>query len=213
MKQIKLTVSNRDQLGGRTSDRYRKANKIPAVIYGESGVKHLLVDTKAFAATSKAISGIAALLEVFFEDGTDSRYAMVKTVERDPINDSVLHIDFKEVVRGKPMHTVVPLHITGESFGVKTEGGVLETHLHEVKIKCRPRDLPETIVVDVTDVKVGDSIHLKQLKLPAGVELDMDGDRLAISCALSKSSVAEEAAAPAEGAAAAPAAAPAAESK
>ncbi len=203
MKQIKLNVSNREKVGGTTSGRYRKEGKIPAVIYGESGAKNLLIDAKEFFATNKAISGIAALLEVFFSDGTESRYAMIKEVSRNPITDEILHVDLIEVVRGKPMKTVVPFHVTGESVGAKNEGGVLEVHMHEIKITCRPRDLPESISHDVSDVRAGQYVHLKDIKLPEGVSLDMDGDRMIISCNITK---AEASAADAAAAAAAPAA-------
>ncbi len=206
MKQIKLNVTTRQQIGGNTAKRYRKESKIPAVIYGESGVKNLLIDAKEFFVAKKAISGIAALLEVFFDGSSESCYAMVKTVDSNPITDEVLHVDLIEVVRGKPMHAVVPFHVTGESLGAKNEGGVLEVHAHEIKIRCRPRDLPESIVYDVTDVHAGSYVHLKEIKLPEGVELDMDGERMIISCNVAKATVSETN----EAAAAATAAAPAA---
>ena len=216
MKQIKLSVSNREKLGGNNAKRYRKANKIPAVIYGESGEKNLLLDAKEFSVAARQISGIAALLDISFDDGTESRYAMVKSVERNPITDAVLHVDFIEVVRGKPMLAVVPIHVTGEAFGVKNENAVLEQHLHEMKIKCRPRDLPEFIEVDVSNMHLGDLLTLADLKLPEGVTLDMDGERTVVTC---DAPMAEEVApaepaaeaAPAEGDA--KAAAPAADAK
>ena len=142
MKQINLNTSIRTDVGGNTAKRYRKNGQIPAVIYGESGEKNLLIDERELTVALKAISGKAVLIDMSFSDGTESRYAMLKDVERNPVTDKLLHVDFVEVVRGKPMHAVLPLHFVGEeeSFGVKNENGIIEIHEHEVRVKCRPRD-------------------------------------------------------------------------
>ena len=213
MKQIKLNTTNRTQLGGNNAKRYRKSGQIPAVIYGESGEKNLLIDEKELSVALKAISGKAVLIEMEFSDGTESRYAMLKDVERHPLTANPLHVDFIEVVRGKPMFATVPFHFEGESYGVKNENGVIEIHEHEVRVKCRPRDLPEVIVVDVSPLKVGDAILLKDVKAPEGVEFESSPEDVIVTC--NAVEVEEEPAAPAaEGdaaAAAAPAAAPAAQ--
>ena len=209
MKQINLNVANRETVGGSSASRYRKEGKIPAVIYGESGCKNLLVDAKEFSVVAKAILGKAALLEIHFDDGTESRYAILKEVVRNPLKDNVEHIDFKEVVRGKPMDAVIPLHFEGESEGVKNENGVLEINLHEVPVRCRPRDLPEFISVDVSKLHVGESITVSGLVLPEGVEIHgAHGDSPVVSCSAVAVEDAPAADAPAEGdaAAAAPAA-------
>ncbi|MBO7520757.1 MAG: 50S ribosomal protein L25 [Opitutales bacterium] len=209
MKQINLNVANRETVGGSSASRYRKEGKIPAVIYGESGCKNLLVDAKEFSVVAKAILGKAALLEIHFDDGTESRYAILKEVVRNPLKDNVEHIDFKEVVRGKPMDAVIPLHFEGESEGVKNENGVLEINLHEVPVRCRPRDLPEFISVDVSKLHVGESITVSGLVLPEGVEIHgAHGDSPVVSCSAVAVEEAPAAEAPAEGdaAAAAPAA-------
>ena len=158
MKQIKLNTTNRTKLGGNNAKRYRKCGQIPAVIYGESGEKNLLINQKDLTVALKAIVGKAVLIEMEFSDGTESRYAMLKDVERHPLSGDPLHVDFVEVVRGKPMQAVVPLHFEGEAYGVKNENGVIEVHEHEIRVKCRPRDLPEMIVVDVSAMKVGDRL-------------------------------------------------------
>lgn len=184
MKQINLNVANREAVGGNSANRYRKEGKIPAVIYGESGCKNLLVDAKEFSVVAKEILGKAALLEIHFADGTESRYAILKEVTRDPLKDNVEHIDFKEVVRGKPMDAVIPLHFEGEAEGVKNENGILEINLHEVPVRCRPRDLPEFIKVDISKMHVGDILTISGLALPEGVEIHgAHADAPVASCA------------------------------
>lgn len=198
MKQINLKTTSRTQVGGNSAKRYRKSGQVPAVIYGESGEKHLLINNKDLSAALKSVAGKAVLIEMTFDDGTESRYAMLKDVERHPISEAPLHVDFVEVVRGKPMHAVLPLHFTGEAYGVKNENGVIEIHEHEVRVKCRPRDLPEMIVIDISNLKVGEGIHLKDVKAPEGVEFTSDLEDLLVTCNLIK--VEEEPTPAAEGA-------------
>ena len=182
MKQINLNTTLRTDIGGNSAKRYRKSGQIPAVIYGESGVKNLLVDEKELSAALKAISGKAVLIEMTFSDGTESRYAMLKDTERNPVTYRLLHVDFVEVVRGKPMHATLPLHFTGEAFGVKNENGIIEIHEHEVRVKCRPRDLPEMITIDVSDLHVGEAIHLKDVVPPEGVEFTSNLEDILVTC-------------------------------
>ena len=207
MKQINLNSTIRTEIGGNSAKRYRKSGQVPAVIYGESGEKHLLVSSKDLDSALKQVRGKAVLLEVSFSDGTEPRFAMLKSVDRHPISEVPQHVDFIEVVRGKPMHTVLPLKYVGESYGVKNENGLIEIHEYEVRVKCRPRDLPEMIVIDISPLKVGEAIHLKEVVAPQGVEFESNLDEVLVTC--NKIVVEEEPApaAPAEGdAAAAPAA-------
>lgn len=199
MKQINLNVANREQLGGGASGRYRKAGKIPAVIYGESGSKNLLVDEKEFAVVAKQVIGKAVLIEVHYADGAESQFAVLKEVARDPLTDKAEHIDFLEVVRGKPMNATIPLRLQGESEGVKNGGGVLDVLLHEVKVRCRPRDLPEFIVIDVANLLVGQTITIAGIKMPENVELnELHTDKVVVSCVLPAGGVSENAEAAAE---------------
>lgn len=186
MKQVELKASDRTQLGGNTAKRYRKEGKIPAVIYGESGEKHLVIEQGELDATLKTVLGKAALINMSFDDGTESRYAVVKEVERHPVTDKVMHVDFFEIVRGKPMMAMIPLHMHGESYGVKNEGGIVEMHQYELKVKCRPRDLPETITIDIKDLRVGGFIYVKDLAFPEGVTAEEAADKMLVSCSASK---------------------------
>ncbi len=198
MKQIKLNTTNRTQIGGNSAKRYRKNGQIPAIIYGESGEKNLLINEKDLSVALKAIVGKAVLIEMEFSDGTEARYAMLKDVERHPLTGNPLHVDFIEVVRGKPMFATVPFHFEGEAYGVKNENGIIEIHEQEVRVKCRPRDLPEMIVVKLTDMRVGDAIRVKDVVAPEGVELESDPEGVVVTC--NAVEVAEEAPAEAEAA-------------
>jgi large subunit ribosomal protein L25 len=219
MKKYQLTVTPRAGTGRSASRRLRKADKIPAILYGKhTSPETLSVNSIEFVKLLKDVSGRAALIELKRDTGA-AALSFLQEVQRDPITDRYLHVDLQEVKETEKMVINVAVILVGESTGVKNEGGILETATQRLRIRCLPKDLPPFIEVDVTPLKVGDSIHVSELKVVPGVEyLDAPGQTVAL-CAeppaeevvATPAAGAAAAAAPAEGAAAAPgAAAPAA---
>lgn len=194
MKQLSLNVSTRDNSGRTASTRLRDAGQIPAVLYGPTGVRHLTIDGSDFRKLWKQVAGRTALIELVSE-GAESALSIIQETQRDPRTDAFMHIDFKEILRGRDMHASVAVHTEGESFGVRNEGGVLEIQLHDVQIRCRPRHLPEMIVVDVTELHAGQTIKVKDLPVLEGVTYESDSELVVIACATKVEEVAE----PAEG--------------
>jgi large subunit ribosomal protein L25 len=182
MKQVALNVKSRDALGSSAVKRLRDAGQIPAVIYGESGVRHLEVDAHAFWLAWRSIGGRAALLELHIDGDEESTFALIQDFQRDSVKDNFIHLDFKEVVRGKELETAIPVITKGLAYGVKNEQGVLELHAHELEVRCRPRDLPESIIVDVAALKVGDSLKLSDLPALENVTFIEDDDHVIVSC-------------------------------
>lgn len=182
MKQVALNVKSRDAVGSTAVKRLRAAGQIPAVIYGESGVHPLQVDADAFSLAWRKIAGRAALLELHTDGAEESTFAIIKEYQRNPRNDRFEHIDLLEIVRGKEMEAEIPVQTVGSAYGVKNQQGVLEIHAHELAVRCRPRDLPEEIDVDVTAMKVGDSIKVGDLPAIEGVLLTNDKDIVVVSC-------------------------------
>ncbi len=129
---------------------------------------------------------------------------------RDPITDRFLHVDLHEVKARKEKFEIrVPVHLVGESFGVKNQNGVLEIASHVLRVRCLPKDLPEAIEVDVTALNVGQTIKVAELKPIEGVIYLDDKGQPVVACVEPVAEVVQEvvaAAVPAEGAAAAPAA-------
>jgi large subunit ribosomal protein L25 len=212
MQKFQLTVTSRTGTGRSASRRLRKAEKIPAILYG----KHTSPETLAVAAPEfvkllKEISGRAALIELKRDAGTTA-LSFLQEVQRDPITDKYLHLDLQEVKENEKMIISVRLSVIGEAYGVKTEGGILETASHRLRIRCLPKDLPAFIEVDITELKVGETIHISELKALPGVEYMDDKNQAVVICvAPPEEEVAatpDAAAAPAAGAAGA--AAPAA---
>jgi large subunit ribosomal protein L25 len=209
MKKYQLTVTPREGTGRSASRRLRKADKIPAILYGKhTKPETLAVHAPEFVKLLKEIAGRAALIEL--KRGAESpALSFLQEIQRDPITDRYLHVDLQEVKENEKMVINVAVQVVGESYGVKTEGGVLETASHRLRIRCLPKDLPSFIEVNVADLKVGEAIHVAELKPIAGVEFLDDKNQAVVLCVEPPEEVAApaaaEAAAPAEGAAAAPA--------
>lgn len=209
MKKYQLTVTAREGTGRSASRRLRKAEKIPAILYGKhTNPETLAVSSTEFVKLLKEIAGRAALIELKRDAGS-AALSFLQEVQRDPITDRYLHVDLQEVKENEKMVINVAVSVVGEAYGVKTEAGILETASHRLRIRCLPKDLPPVIEVDVTELKIGETIHISELKPVAGVEFLDDKSQAVVLCVAPP---AEEvaapvaAAAPADGAAAAPAA-------
>ncbi len=220
-QQFKLNVTDRAQTGRSASRRLRKANRVPAILYGKhTKPESLSIDGPEFTRLVKAVAGRSVLVEL--QRGAGPALSFLQEVQRDPITDKYLHVDFQEVKADEKFEIRVPVRLTGESFGVKNQSGVLEMASQVLRIRTLPKNLPEAILVDVTELKVGETIKVGELKPIPGVDfLDPKGQPV-ISCVEPVAEITQEVvaatpaagaaapaagAAPAEGAAAAPAAA------
>ncbi len=183
MKQVKLTVEDRNTQGRSANLRLRKAGDIPAIVYGPSGNRQISINDHQFQGIWKQIAGRNALIEIYFggEDSKDSMFSIIQDVQRDTMTDKFLHIDFKEIVRGQDMEVDVYIYSKGEPNGVKNQGGVLEQQLKEVGIRCRPRNLPEYIEVDVSALNIAESVHVSDLPQFEGVTYTSDPDLVVFS--------------------------------
>jgi large subunit ribosomal protein L25 len=225
MKQLKLNVTAREGKGRSASRRLRSAGKIPAILYGKhTEPVQLAVEEPEFRRLLKSVGGSATIFEFRRPDGRDA-LSFIQEVQKDPLTDEYLHVDFHEVAPNEKMEINVGVRITGESNGVKNEGGILDVSTYSLRIRCLPKDLPEFVDIDVTSLNVGDSIHVSELKVIAGVDFLDNPKQPVVACVAPAeeeaaaaapgapaAAAAEGAAAPAAGAAA-PAAAPAAGAK
>lgn len=217
MELIELEVRSRDEKGSSAASRLRRAGNIPAVVYSEgSDAQILTVDAHSY---SRRIEGKGASQLFRFKSDTpqlDGLMTLVKSVQRDPIKGSVLHVDFLSVHEGHRITVTIPIEVIGEPVAVKHGESLLNQTLYEVDIECLPTAIPEFISVDVSAMNEGDAIHLSDIALPAGVELVSDPE-LAVLSVIAKRMEEEAVAAPTavEGAApeAAAAEAPAASEK
>ncbi|MEM0967022.1 MAG: 50S ribosomal protein L25 [Verrucomicrobiota bacterium] len=168
MEDISLSVSNRERAGSGAAGRIRREGKIPAVLYGVSGTKNLTIDRGSFVKVWRK-AGQSSIVTIEDGDGF-SAMTLIQDVQRNALTDDFMHVDFLELTKGHAITASIPVHVHGTPVGVSTEGGILDIHLHEVEVKCLPKDLPHQIDVDVTSLNVGDSLHVKDLPVLEGVE-------------------------------------------
>ncbi|HEY9247800.1 MAG TPA: 50S ribosomal protein L25, partial [Rariglobus sp.] len=178
-EQLILNVTARAQTGRSASRRVRKANQIPAILYGKhTNPETIAIDAPEFVRLLKSVAGRALLIELNRKDASDKGKALsfLQEVQRDPITDKFLHVDLQEVKADEKLEIRVPIQVTGESYGVKNQSGVLEIATHALRVRCLPKDLPPVIEVDVTELKVGEAFKVGTLKPINGVEfLDSKG--------------------------------------
>lgn len=167
MERKTLNVTERTELRTSASRRARKNGMIPAVVYGSVHPANITVDAHEF---NKKFHTISENTIINLKSDGQQWDVLVKDYQEDIISGDILHIDFYEIEKGKSLKTHVPVHTTGTPPGVK-EGGVLEQRLHEFEIECMPEDLPETLVIDVSHLSIGDSIHVSDIPAPEGVNV------------------------------------------
>ncbi|HEY5904250.1 MAG: 50S ribosomal protein L25 [Actinomycetota bacterium] len=165
----KLTAERRSDAGKGVARKLRAAGKIPAVLYGQGlETTPLTVDSRELSHLLHGSAGSNVLVDLMV-DG-EEHLAIPREIQRDHIHSKFVHVDFLAVSRTETITVNVPVHETGDAAGVK-EGGVVEHHLREVQIECLPQDVPDEIVVDITDVELGDMVHVSDLVTPAGVTI------------------------------------------
>jgi large subunit ribosomal protein L25 len=192
-QQAKLTVQKRAEVGRNAIKKVRKQGLIPGVIYGVGQEPiNLEVNGRQLSTVLAHSSSENILLELEIVDGdnTQNSLAMIQEVQHHPIQRQILHVDFHAVSATEKITAEVPIETVGEPVGVKTGGGLLEHILRDLEVECLPGDLPQRIQVDVSGLDLNQSIHVKDLQLPAGVEAVTDADLTVV--AVSEARVEEE---------------------
>jgi large subunit ribosomal protein L25 len=183
MEKVILKVETREGSGKRSAKDLRNKKMIPAVVYkgGKDALKLQLVAADlAEVLHTKAGENVIVTLKI---DGGDSKAkdktVVIKEIQREPIKSQILHIDFNEISLTETLKVNVPLAAHGEPEG-KKEGGTLEHVMWELQVECLPADIPEKIEVDVSKLKIGDSIYVKNITVPAGVKVLTDPELIAM---------------------------------
>lgn len=171
MKTVKLEVAARDKSGSSASKKLRNEGKIPAVIYNNDCHYNVALERKEFIAAAQRSRTSQLFTFSSPANDLDGTRGIVKEIQRDYINGSVLHVDFQMVKDKEAVRLDVPLKVSGEAVGVKSEGGVLTTSCHKIEVKCLPDSIPELIPVDISSLKIGQRIRTGDLELPEGVLL------------------------------------------
>lgn len=178
MKQVSLSVEARSTSGKSANKAIRRDGKIPGVVYhrGEQS-KSVALSSKELSQILHSEAGQNALINLSVKDEParkDPRLVVLKEVQHHPVSGAPIHVDFLQISLTEKTRFMVPVVLKGEAVGVKTDGGVLEAPIREIAVRCLVTQLPEHIEVDITNLKLNDSIHVSDLKLPAGLELMSD---------------------------------------
>ncbi|MFM8237328.1 MAG: 50S ribosomal protein L25 [Actinomycetota bacterium] len=176
MADTMLTAERRDALGKGGAGRVRRDGRVPAVVYGLGGESiPVSVGARELSRLLAGPSGVNTLITLSL-DGTEE-LALARQIQRNPLKGSITHVDFIRVRADQTVEADVPLHLVGDAEGV-SRGGVLEQSLHQLLVEARPSDVPTSIEIDVTALMIGDSVHVRDLAVPAGVTVLQDPDAL-----------------------------------
>jgi large subunit ribosomal protein L25 len=181
-KQVKLKAEPRGQIGRSAVRKLRARGLIPAVVYGGRDTPQpLQVAARDINTLMSQASGENVLVELEIAGEASSRTALVQEVQHSPVSRDIRHVDFHAISMDQMIQAEVPLEPIGTAVGVKTFGGLLEQSLRALAIECLPGDLPDRITVDVSQLNIGDSIHVRDVQLPAGVTAKVQPDLTAFS--------------------------------
>lgn len=190
-----VSAQPRDDQGKGASRRLRREGKVPAIVYGGRGKPvNLSLDANEMSKHLKTEAFYSHILTL--KVGENGEKVVLKDIQRNPVNESALHVDFLRVLDDVAIRMHVPLHFKGGEVapGVKTGGGIVEHLLNQVTVECLPKHLPEFIEVDISHLNVNESVHLSQLKLSEGVtlvELRHGNDQAVVSVHLPRAVVEE----------------------
>ncbi len=180
MLQVDVDARVREDSGKEATRNLRRNGKSPAILYGpNTDPVALEVNTKEMTKALLYIQRRNAVANLTI-DGKEKKHVMIKDIQAHPVHDTLLHTDFYEITIDEPRTFTVPVTYKGKAAGVEM-GGDLFTHVREVPLKGKPLDIPDVIEVDVTSLGLEQSITCGELKVPEGVELLEDADKVCIS--------------------------------
>jgi large subunit ribosomal protein L25 len=175
METIELRAEPRRATGKGNARRMRRAGRIPAVLYGRKrDTVGVTLDAKDFEARVASLEGSHLVRLQSQEPEIGGCLALVKEVQRDPLTGNLVHADLYEVDVDTKIRVNVPLHFVGKSSGVEM-GGILQPIRRELAVLCLPTDIPEFIEVDVSALGINEALHLNQVSIPSGIDVQLDG--------------------------------------
>ena len=185
MKSVPLKAFPRSLVQRGAVKKLRASGRVPATIYGRQAAPQnleVIYDDISDLLHHSVSENLLVDLSVE-NDARAKRLALLQEVQHHPLSGKVIHVDLHEVAENEKVTVSVPVETTGEAAGVKTGGGTLEHVLFKLKVRCLPKDLPEQILIDVTALEIGKSVHLGDIVPPAGVEILGEKTRTVVAVA------------------------------
>lgn len=183
MEKVILKAELRTGAGKKIAKDLRKKNLIPANVYkGSEGALNLQVsyDDLEDVLHTKAGENVIITLNIAGPEKVKDKTVLIKEIQREPIKDKILHVDFNEISLTEALKVNVPLVPHGEPVGVKADGGILEHVMWELQVECLPTAIPEKIEVDVSNLKIGDAVYVKNITVPVGVKVLNDPELISM---------------------------------
>lgn len=184
MEEILLDVEIREELGKSDVKQLRKKGFTPAVIYAQGKeTQAIKISTHQLISMvhQHRLESMVVNLKIKGDTKNKARACLIKEMQHDPVTGNITHVDFNEISLTKAIKVNVPVVAKGEPVGVKLEGGSLEHILWEVEVECLPTDIPKDIEVDVSQLKIGDAIHIKDITFPANIKVLSDPGAVVLS--------------------------------
>jgi large subunit ribosomal protein L25 len=174
----KLKAEQRTDGGKGAARKLRASGRVPGVVYGHGDSVAIDVDARELYRLLHTDAGMNVLVDL--KVGKDEWLAMPRDLQRDNIRDTLIHVDFLRIARDEKITVEVPVHIVGDSHGVR-EGGVVEHHLWNLQVECLPQDVPTSVEADVTPLGIGESLKVQDLVVPAGATFLTSVDEIVVS--------------------------------
>ena len=188
-QQVKLKAEKRTVVGRNAIKKIKAQGLVPGVIYG-SQAEPIALQVEGRALTNVLAHALSehVLVELEIADGSQStnRLALIQEVQHHPLRPELLHVDFHAVSATEKITSEVPIEAVGDALGVRTFGGLLEHSLRTLEVECFPQDLPEIVRIDVTNLNIGESLHVRDIPLPSGVESLTPADLTVVSVVASR---------------------------
>jgi large subunit ribosomal protein L25 len=179
-KEITVRATRRDGRGKNDARRARREGFVPVTVYGGEGeAVSAMAPLRELAAILRSDAGHNSIFTLDVE-GVGASEVMFHDRQIDPVRGRLVHADLKRLVKGQKIEVTVPLHLVGEPFGVREEEGVLEQLLREIEIRCDPRNIPDSIDVDVTELKAHEVLHVSDIPADENIEI-LDDPETAIA--------------------------------
>lgn len=175
MADMMIDVTPRTEFGKNPSRRLRRGGMIPGIVYGSHKPPvPVCVDPKQVERVLRSESGVNTIFMLNLAGKEQKRYAMIKEYQTDPVSSRLQHADFIRIQMDEAIEVNVPIQMVGEAPGVKLDQGILDMPLREIRIESLPSDIPDSIKVDISALKIGDAIRVADLKVPPKVKILTD---------------------------------------
>ena len=189
-KEFRIQAKRRDGRGKNDARRARREGMVPITVYGGGAETVAAVaPLRDLAAILRTEAGRNTIFTIDVE-GIGESEVMFHDRQIDPVKGRLIHADLTRLVKGQKIEVTVPLHLTGEPYGVKEKQGVLEQVIREIDIRCQPRDIPDSIDIDVSSLDVHDTLHVSDIKVAEGVEILTDAELVIATVGMVKEEVA-----------------------